>query len=298
MRTSCFPFQYFLLFFFLNFYSGKAQTFEFDLQGHRGARGLMPENTIPAFIKALEIGVNTLEMDVVISKDNQVVVSHEPWFNHSICTDSLNNQISEKAEKKHKIYEIDYAQIQLFDCGSTLNLKFPDQQSQKASKPLLEDVIISVEKYIKENDLPPVNYNIEIKSSPKGDGNFHPEIPEFSQLLHNVVKKHLPAERVIIQCFDFRVLKYWHREYPEYKLAALVSKVSIEKQLKELGFTPTIYSPSYKYMDEDKIKKLHKIGMIVIPWTVNEKSKMIQLLDWGVDGIITDYPNIGKELKN
>src|SRR5690349_18285871 len=98
---------------------------KFDVQGHRGARGLYPENTIPAFIAALDSGVTTIEMDVVITKDKQVVVSHEPWMSSAICLDSSGNEFSSKDEKKFNIYELTYDEVKLFDCGSKVNEKFP-----------------------------------------------------------------------------------------------------------------------------------------------------------------------------
>ncbi|WP_245576563.1 glycerophosphodiester phosphodiesterase family protein [Flexithrix dorotheae] len=294
---SCLPVIILVFFFAANLNLANAQTFNFDLQGHRGARGLMPENTIPSFLEALKLDVNTLELDVVISKDKKVVVSHEPWFNPSICLDASGNQITEESEKKIRIYEMDYAEILQFDCGSTQNPQFPKQQTQKVAKPLLEDVISTVEAYIKNNNLPKVAYNIEIKSAPKGDDTFHPTIDVFSKLVHKVIKKQLPTERVTIQSFDFRVLKYWNKHYPAFKLSALVSGGDIKNQIDKLGFTPQIYSPSFKYLDQNTVKQAQTMGMKVIPWTVNQKEEMIPLLEWGVDGIITDYPDIGMELK-
>ena len=101
---------------------------KFDIQGHRGARGLEPENTIPAFILALDSGVTTLELDVVITKDKQVVVSHEPWISSSICLDTAGNAIPEKDEKKLNIYQMTYDQVAKYDCGSKGNDKFPQQE--------------------------------------------------------------------------------------------------------------------------------------------------------------------------
>ena len=131
--------------------SAAAQVYvpKFDIQGHRGARGLKPENTIPAFITALDSGVTTLEMDVVITKDKEVIVSHEPWMSSAICADPLGKAISEKEEKKHNIYKMTYEQVKGFDCGMRGNLRFPEQEKMQSVKPRLIEVIIAAENHIK-----------------------------------------------------------------------------------------------------------------------------------------------------
>jgi len=266
----------------------------FDWQAHRGGRGIMPENSLPAFRKALEIkGVTTLELDVVISKDKQVVVSHEPFFSADICQDVQGKDIPKSAEKQFNIYQLTYEQIRSFDCGSKGNKNYPEQQKQKVHKPLLSEVLQLAEQYCRENNLPLVQYNIEIKSSPEGDNQFHPGVAEFSDLAYQVISQHIPLERLILQSFDFRVLKYWKEKYPQVRLAALVANAkSVEKNLEELGFTPQIYSPYYKLLlNKGKVDKIHALGMKLVPWTVNDVADMQKLKAWGVDGIITDYPN-------
>lgn len=265
---------------------------KFDLQGHRGARGLKPENTIPSFIEALNQGVATLEMDVVITKDKQVVVSHEPWMAAGICLQPDGTEISSKEEKRFNIYEMTYEEVKRFDCGSKGNARFPGQQKMTAYKPLLRDVIIAAEDHIKSFTQYEVDYNIEIKSHPAGDNRFHPQPGEFSDLVYKVISEYLPLERVVIQSFDIRVLQYWHKTWPQVRLALLVeNQKSPEQNLQELGFTPSVYSPHYKLLTPEIIQQLKSMGMRVIPWTVNEKSDMQRLRAWGVDGLITDYPD-------
>lgn len=272
-------------------------TYTFDLQGHRGARGLMPENTIPAFEKALQLGVNTLEMDVVITKDLQVLVSHDPWFSSEFCSDLSGTRIEEMDEQKHLIYELTYAETQQYDCGSIVHPRFPEQKKMTGHKPLLSDVIAFVNTYTAKNNLPPVAFNIEIKSTANEDGMWHPNIAQFSDLVYEQVKN-IPVSLLTLQSFDFRVLEYWHKKYPNIRLSALVEEEgTAQEQLSKLSFTPNVYSPDFVLLNPKEIEFLHQKGIMVIPWTLNEKADMKQMLDWKVDGIITDYPDRALEFK-
>ncbi|MEM9856614.1 MAG: glycerophosphodiester phosphodiesterase [Bacteroidota bacterium] len=274
-------------------YSGMAQ--KIDIQGHRGARGVLPENTIPAFIYALDQGVTTLELDLAITKDNQVVVSHEPWISPEICLDTDKNELKEG--RGLNIYTMTYEQVRSYDCGSKVHKRLLTQEKVETYKPLLSDVIKASERHIKSFTQYEVDYNIEIKSHPQGDGKYHPKPEEFSDLVYALIDQYLPMERIVIQSFDFRVLKYWHKKYPKVRLAALVeNKKSIDTNLANLGFKPTIYSPDYNLLSKDKVANLRSRGIKVIPWTVNDTTAMKQLIDWKVDGLITDYPNRAKAL--
>lgn len=267
-----------------------------DIQGHRGARGLVPENTIPAFMRALEEGVTTLELDVVITKDRQVVVSHEPFMSPDICSKPNGQPVSEKEE--FNIYQMTYEEVSKFDCGLRGNERFPEQEKMAATKPKLVDMFRAVEKHIAENNLAKVSYNIEIKSSPKGDDVSHPEYKEFADIVQAVLDQELSKDRYTLQCFDFRVLTYYHEKYPEVKLVALVENIKgVKGNLKELGFTPQVYSPYHALLTKKDIEFCHEQGMKVVPWTVNDRDRMEKLVNWGVDGIITDYPDRAKGLK-
>lgn len=271
---------------------------KFDIQGHRGTRGLMPENTIPAFIMALDSGATTIELDLAVSKDKQLVVSHEPWMSASICSNPSGASIQPKEEKKYNLFQMPYSQIRQWDCGSMGNDQFPQQRKMAVAKPLLVDVIIAVENHIKNYSRYEVDYNIEIKSLPAGDDKFHPKPEVFSDLVFNLLDQYLPLDRVVIQSFDFRVLRYWHEKYPQVRVSALVeNKKSVEENLSELGFTPSIYSPYYKLLTKDDVKYLHDKKVRVIPWTVNEPSEMLALKGMNVDGFITDYPDRAAKFK-
>ncbi len=270
---------------------------DFDLQGHRGARGLVPENTIPAFLKALEYDVTTLELDVVISKDSQIVVSHEPWMNHHICTQPNGDSISEAAAMSFNLYEMTYEEIKTYDCGKKGNPNFPEQQPQTVAKPTLKMVVDAVNEAMKGSGKT-IFYNIETKSQPLGDNKYHPEPKEFVALLYAELKALGILEQTTVQSFDFRTLQVLRQLDESVSMAALVWEegTTFEGSLDTLGFTPDIYSPSYSLVNEDLIEKAHAKGVKVIPWTVNEKDKMKQMISYGVDGLITDYPNRARAL--
>lgn len=271
----------------------KIPTYSFDLQGHRGARGLAPENTIPAFKKALELGVITLEMDVVVTKDKQIVVSHEPWLNDQVTLDTNHKNISKEDGLAYKIFEHTYQEVRAFDVGSFGNVLFPEQLKEKVSKPLLSEVIAFAEAIN-----PKIKYNIEIKSTPEEEkSGYQPTVQEFADLVIAQVQKMLPIDRVIIQSFDPRVLQYIHKVYPNYTLAYLVFENNFNKNIADLGFKPQIYSPYYILLNPAEVKVMHQNKMKVIPWTVNKREEMEALLAMGVDGIITDYPNLALPLR-
>lgn len=265
------------------------QNEEIDIQGHRGARGLAPENSIEAFMLAAKMGVKTLELDLVVSRDSQLVVSHEPYFSSDFCLDTQGNEIPE--DSIINIYQLDYTDIIRFDCGSKVNLRFPQQEKIKTFKPLLKDVFYKVEAYVLSNR-DPIYYNIELKTTRETDGIFHPNPKEFSDLVYNLITEINIWDKVNIQSFDFRTLQYFHETYPDVKLALLIeNELSWQENIDSLGFTPDIYSCYFKLLDQNNIKEIQQNGMKVIPWTVNEISDLKKMLELEVDGIITDYPD-------
>ena len=285
---------------FLCLTMAQAQERSIDWQGHRGCRGLYPENTIQAMLKAIDLGVSTLELDVVITKDKQVILSHEPFMSAEISTNPEGKYITAAQEKTYNIYQLDYAAVQTWDVGLKPHPRFPQQEKTPAKKPLLADVIEAVEAYTRMRKLPPVQYNIETKSDPEGDDSYHPKPAEFVNLLLAVIQPKGIAPRTIIQSFDVRTIQLVHAQYPEIKTAFLVEETSAKKlktQLNALGFIPTIFSPAYQFVDQKLVNSCHRKGMHVIVWTVNTLPEMQKMLDLGVDGIISDYPNLYSAIK-
>lgn len=264
----------------------------FDIEGHRGCRGLMPENSLPAFLKALELGVDTLELDVVVSRDNLLVVSHDPYFSSEITLDATGQPIPADKEREYNLFKMDYAEIRRYDVGSLGNKRFPDQVKLKTYKPLLSEVFKETQRYIKDHKLRAVRYNIETKSTPAGDNIYQPAPAVFAKLLYDEILKNHLEKSVMIQSFDVRTLQEFKKFSVNLPLVLLVeNRDSVQKNLERLGFKPDVYSPHFSLVDEPLVTHCHENGIKVIPWTVNEVSDMENLKRLGLDGIISDYPD-------
>ena len=270
----------------------------FDVQGNRGARGLMPENTIPSMIKALELGATTLKMEVVITKDKQVVVSQEPYFNYVISLSPDGEEITLKNQHKFNIYKMNYDEVKQFDVGSKPNPRFPQQEKFRISKPLLSELIDKVEFYAAKKKTAKPHYNIETKLIRKGDGEFQPTPAEYVELVMAVVKAKKIEHRVTIHAFDIRSLQYVHEKYPHIQTSlGIDEQEDFENNIKALGFRPTIYSPYLPLVGKSLVDKCHAAGIKIIPWTVNTVKEITYLKSLGVDGIVTDYPNLMAEIR-
>jgi glycerophosphoryl diester phosphodiesterase len=267
-----------------------------DLQGHRGARGLAPENTLIAFEKALTFPeVTTLELDVVISSDHKVVVSHEPWMNPTIClTDTV---LTGEDARAMNLFKMTLEEIQRIDCGMAQHPDFPEQTSGSSRKPSLKEVL-----EFTANDWP--MFNIETKTSPKGDGVFHPGPGKFVEILAAELMEMDAAypevdltRKITIQSFDPRTLRAFRRLHLGVKLCLLTDKNSSPDELMdELGFPVDVFSPREDLVTGEMINWCHFRQIAVIPWTVNDTVRMQELVDMGVDGLISDYPNRFKSL--
>ncbi len=263
---------------------------DFDTQGHRGFTGNFPENSIPGFIAAIDTGIMTLEMDVVMSKDGNVIVSHDLVMLKSLCLAPTGKPLKDDSKK---LYNLRYANIVEYDCGSLGNERFPKQKKMKTHKPLLSEVINATDDHTAKNNLPEMRFNIEIKSSAAGDGVLHPKPSVYAEAVLDIIKLYDAEERCTIQSFDLRILKYLERTECEVPLALLVDNdLGVEKNVDLLGFDPDVYSCDYKLLSESEMQVAGSLGLDVVPWTVNDKADMERLIDWGVDGLISDFPDL------
>lgn len=262
-----------------------------EVHGHRGCRGLLPENTVPGFLKAAELGVDWLELDVVVSADSQVVVSHEPWMSHLICTGPRGEAITEAEERQHNLYRMTAAEIRTYDCGGLEHPGFPEQEQRRAHKPTLREVVEAVEEAALLGSGSP-GFNIEIKSDPALYGTYQPPPPELARLVLAAVDSLGITDRCIIQSFDPSVLQAVHAAEPDITLALLVENADgLEANLQRLPFDPAIYSPHFSQADEALTRKLRERGIQLVVWTVNEPDDIRRMAALGVQGIISDYPD-------
>ena len=295
-----------------------AHAAAFDLQGHRGARGLAPENTLPAFARALSIGVTTLEMDAALTEDDVVVIAHDRRLNPDIVRGSDGRWL---AGRTPAIRELTYRELQRYDVGrikpgSDYSRRFPEQRRQdKVRIPTLDEVF-ELTRHARNAD---VRFNIETKISPEAPEDTAP--PDvFVRALVKVVRDSGMAQRTTIQSFDWRTLAIVQKAAPEIATSYLSSQQqtldniqaghreqspwtagiryrdhgSVPKMVKAAG--GKIWSPNAVDVTEALVKEAKSLGLTVLPWTVNERAEMERLIDWGVDGLITDYPDRLREV--
>ena len=272
-------------------------TDSFDKQAHRGGRGLMPENTIASEKNAINYDC-TLEMDLQMSKDKKIVVSHDPYFNSDFCLTPEGDTMTKKDGRSRMIYNMDYDSVAKYDVGMKPYPAFPQQKKMHAIKPLLVVLIDSVEAYAKQKNHI-THYNIEIKSSPKLDGKAYPDLEQYVDSAMRIIIDKNIASRTMTQSFDVRALRMIHEKYPTVQISFLVDakkKKSAEGYIGELGFKPDIFSPEYSLLTKELVNEFHKKGIRIIPWTPDTLEEMKDLKSMGVDGLITDYPDLYSQL--
>lgn len=264
-----------------------------EVQGHRGCRGLYPENTIEGFIHALSLGVKVIELDLVISRDSQVVVSHEAFFSHKISKLPNGKTITQEEEASHNIYQMDYAEVRKYDVGSKQHPDFIEQKKIPAYKPLLSEVIQACDSFATKNKLPLPFYNIEIKRTKALDHTFNPPARVFVKLVVGEIVKNNITDRCNIQSFDHECVNESYNQNKNIKTAILVGDViSMKEHLSRLNHKPYAYSPHYKLVTAEAVMYCNNQNIKIIPWTVNDEAAAKDMINLKVDGIITDYPEL------
>ncbi len=244
------------------------------VHGHRGARALRPENTIPAFEYAIGAGADVLELDMGVTKDNVVVVSHDPFLAPPVCSGP---------EPKAFIRDLTLAQVREWDCGKVQNPRQPRQVAAPGTKmPTLDEVFALAPRGT-------FQFNIETKIT-TANPEHAPPPDEFARLVLAQIRKHKLEKRVILQSFDFRTLHAMKKLAPEIRLSALWEGgdrdfVSIAK---DAG--ATIVSPIFTRVTVERVRDAHAAGLEVVPWTANRPADWDKLIDAQVDAIITDDP--------
>ncbi len=263
----------------------------FEIQAHRGARSFFPENTLQAFCHAAALGVRVLELDLVVSRDHELVVSHDPWLSAPLCSDPQGRPLSMEDRWRYVMYEMKYADIAFFDCGLP-HPSFPGQLRIAARKPLLATVFQEVDTFMASSGMnDSMMYNLEIKSWPDKDDVFHPFPDKYAALVVQVVHAAGLSSRVRIQSFDNRVIWEAWKINSQLCYGLLIDEAKhIPKSLQALGFVPQYVNPHFSLVGREMTKDLHSQNILVIPWTVNSAKEMLAMKHLGADGIITDYP--------
>jgi glycerophosphoryl diester phosphodiesterase len=284
----------------------------FDLQGHRGARGLAPENTLPAFQKALDLGVDTIECDMAITRDGVVVIHHDLWLNPDVTRGPDGRWLDRRGPA---ISELTFAELQKYDVGrlrpgSDYAKSFPDQQPIDGTRiPKLADLFDLVRK----SGNAKVGFDCETKVSPHERGaTLAPA--EFARKAIAEIRNAGMAERTTVQSFDWSTLQVIQKEAPEIRTMYLTSPQTLRRS-GDTGYSPwlagfapelhqdsvpraihaaggKIWAPNHAFLTPAMLADAHALGVVVIPWTVNEPSTIGKLLDMGVDGLISDRPDL------
>ncbi len=244
------------------------------VHGHRGARARFPENTLPAFEYAVRIGADALEMDVAVTKDNVLVISHDPHLNPEICQGPEPNAL---------IRSLTLAQVRAYDCGALKNRHFPKQQPVPGTHiPTLDEVLsLSV--------LGNFEFNIETKSFPDHP-DYTPPPDVFARMMLEQIRKHKLESRVIVQSFDFRTLLAMKTLAPSVRLSALYEgrPKDFVQIAREAG--ASIVSPDYHLVTPELVRAAHAANLQVVPWTANNPADWDKLIAANVDAIISDNP--------
>ena len=283
----------------------------FDLEGHRGTRGLAPENTLAAFSRALALGVTTLETDLAVTKDGVLVIAHDPYLNPDLVRDAQGRWLSGKGPP---IRALTLAQLQSYELGrinpaSKYAAQFPEQVAVDGQRfPTLAQVFALGKQS-------PVRFNIETKITPdSGDETVDPAT--FARLTIAAIHAAGMAERTTVQSFDWRTLVAVKQQDAAIETACLTiespSMDTVGRQsggpspwhagldLRQLGGSMprmvkaarcSTWSMFWRNLTPADVTEAHALGLKVLPWTVNDPADMVRLIDMGVDGIITDYPD-------
>ena len=286
----------------------------FDLQAHRGGRALAPENTLAAFSNALDLGVTTLELDIGLTADGVVVVSHDSALNPDFTRDAVGVWL---AAPGPALRALTLAQLQAYDVGridpaSRYAVQFPAQMPRDGERiPTLAQLFAQV----RTRGAGAVRFNIETKLDPsRPDDTAAPEAM-VRALLAEIDRAGM-AERVTVQSFDWRALAWVARLAPQLPRAYLTSARTLQDvrwtagrragdfastpQLVAAaaggGAAPVTWSPAFADLTPAQVDEAHALGLRVLPWTVNRRADMARLLDWRVDGLITDRPDLLREV--
>ena len=260
------------------------KTKKIEIQGHRGARGNYPENTLVAFKFALDNNIDNLELDLQLTKDNILVIHHDNDTNSNICINGNGNI---------PIKSLTYEEIKKYDCGSKENNNFPNQIRVPNEKiPTFKELLDMIRtNYYTRN----IKLNVEIKTTKELDT--YEEVKNFADILINIICEYGLIKSTIIQSFDERALKYVRQIEPNIKTSFLIEEINIDDKIILLAksLDVQIISPDYLLLNKENVQMMHINGFEVLPWTVNDIHTLKKMIEYKVDGIISDYPTVMKD---
>ena len=266
-----------ILLFTLNFITILSQN-QYKIFGHRGCRGIYPENTLNGFKKAIELNVDGIELDIVVNKNQELVISHEPYIDSLYCIKNVLN-------KKENIFKMNIKEIQEVDCGSKFIKEFPNQIKVKEQKPTFKEFSRTFKNY--QGDI-----LIEIKYDSNKINEYYPNYSSYAKLIYNETKNGRVFKNLYLMSFNIKILKELYKIMPDTKYIFLSESKDWISQMKLLSFKPHGVGVKYKKIKKSLISEIHNNEQIIYAWTVNKLKKYKKLIALGVDGIITDYPDI------
>jgi glycerophosphoryl diester phosphodiesterase len=255
---------------------------EYKIFGHRGCRGIYPENTIEGFKKAIAFGVDGIELDVVVNKNQELVISHESYIDTNYC---LTNKLDDESLN---IYKMNISEIQEIDCGSKFIKEFPHQLKVKEKKPTYKEF---------KNEL--VDYQGDILFEIKWEYNlvnkYFPDYEKYAKIISEETSNSKHLDKIYFMSFDYRILNELFKIMPSSKYIYLSSNKEFEQDMKLLNFKPFGVGLDYNIINQKTIDLVHNKKQVIYGWTINDEENSKSLTSMGLDGVITDYPNIIKK---
>ena len=255
---------------------------EYKIFGHRGCRGIYPENTIEGFKKAIELGVDGIELDVVVNKNQELVISHESYIDTNYC---LTNKIDTESLN---IYKMNISEIQDIDCGSKFVKEFPNQLKVKEKKPTYKEFKKELIDY--QGDI-----LFEIKCDNDLVNEYFPNYEKYAKIIFDETRYSRHFDKIHFMSFDYRILNELFKIMPDSKYIYLSSNKEFEKEMKLLNFEPFGVGIDFNIINQKTIDLVHEKKQIIYGWTINDEENSKSLTSMGLDGVITDYPNIIKK---
>ena len=255
---------------------------EYKIFGHRGCRGVYPENTIEGFKKAIEFGVDGIELDVVVNKNQELVISHESYIDTSYC---LTNKIDNESLN---IYKMNISEIKDIDCGSKFVKEFPNQLKVKEKKPTYKEFKKELIDY--QGDI-----LFEIKCDYDLVNEYFPDYEKYAKIIFEETRFSRHFDNIYFMSFDYRILNELFKIMPNSKYIYLSSNKEFEKQIKLLNFEPFGVGIDFNIISQKIIDLVHNKKQVIYGWTINDEENSKSLTSMGLYGVITDYPNIIKK---